>query len=649
MNIKQNLGEKMIVIKNDPSLNDFCSLYRLSNNNILSLSLDKRIDLYNKSMQYLADDLSVLTPVLTNNIDEYFVKFIRYLPSDCINPNFIKVMSFLKDQGIFEKKNLYGYLSPQINDDYKQMKHLLTEIIHEENEILAKTLIKQGCPISKKVLESSFFSAIETGNTELVNILIENSKGRLNIEQIDRLGDTPLICSLTTKNFKIEIVKLLIEAGANINATTRSKVSVLEWAVMREDLELIKILVEEADKRKIPLNFNRAEKNRWIVLVEAVDRYNWQIGQIFKLLLDAGAKINYDPNSKSISLLYNMKVKKIIPSKQIKALVGNVKNNCHLKEVIRSKAVGHSFQLAGIYESTVSLPKLTYINLEGGSSQIWLNKMSKVSQLMNNMYPDLLSNEQKDLLCQTLNDAANFYYQPIEDIFKRIQAGKPVILPAGYNNQGVYGSHEVFAFIWGSKFIFNHGKNFTVFTFDPLCLDLKFLEIITNPDKEINEFNNILKNQISKKLALKSDHLEKSLQNLCQQQLPGQKVGNCTWASSETVVWSFFQLYEILGVENEKLKKTEFDLKNFLEKSDVAQKKFDNWRMLNQLYLLESYARIRQIRPNSSSDKGTSEQAFEYKIRPELIKRAISEIALTPKIDPRVEQEFEKLKQTLSY
>lgn len=114
-------------------------------------------------------------------------------------------------------------------------------------------LIKQGadvnfsCPYDKDEYRTKLHSAAKNGSIELVKLLIENGA---NVNARDKYGETPLHHSIyhsvldeTQSNNNVskeEIVKLLIENGADVNAKNNNEKTPLHYA---ESVTIAKLLI----------------------------------------------------------------------------------------------------------------------------------------------------------------------------------------------------------------------------------------------------------------------------------------------------------------------------------------------------------------------------------------------------------------------
>ncbi|WP_157147632.1 ankyrin repeat domain-containing protein [Brachyspira pilosicoli] len=243
----------------------------------------------------------------------------------------------------------------------------LMEAVITGNIEIAKLLIEHNSDINIKNKDGKnmIMIACEKGNEEMFNILIENNadineksswgasaliyaseKGNINIMQYlidngidvngkaDDNGDTPLLWAVTGEN-PYEASKLLIENGANVNATNDSGVApatilaastpkvvkllkdngadldtkFLDYyppiaiAAGAGNLEIVKALVENgADVNYYPNDIN------YTAIFHAIDQHNYEVAEyLFKNGVDLNIKMKPDNDyGRSIKESYNV-------------------------------------------------------------------------------------------------------------------------------------------------------------------------------------------------------------------------------------------------------------------------------------------------------------------------------------------------------
>ena len=243
----------------------------------------------------------------------------------------------------------------------------LMEAVRTGNIEIAKLLIEHNSDINIKNKDGKnmIMIACEKGNEEMFNILIENNadineksswgasaliyaseKGNINIMQYlidngidvngkaDDNGDTPLLWAVTGEN-PYEASKLLIENGANVNATNYGGVApatilaastpkvvkllkdngadldtkFLDYyppiaiAAGTGNLEIVKALVENgADVNYYPNDIN------YTAIFHAIDQHNYEVAEyLFKNGVDLNIKMKPDNDyGRSIKESYNV-------------------------------------------------------------------------------------------------------------------------------------------------------------------------------------------------------------------------------------------------------------------------------------------------------------------------------------------------------
>jgi ankyrin repeat protein len=124
---------------------------------------------------------------------------------------------------------------------------------------------------------TKIFSIIKTKNIELLKDIISNDKACVN--SIDEYGDIPLHMALED----IELVKLLMEAGADVNGQDEFGFTALHKAVEYGNLEIIKFLIKSG------ADINSKDKERYSPLHIAIISGNIEI---IRFLIKKGADVN---------------------------------------------------------------------------------------------------------------------------------------------------------------------------------------------------------------------------------------------------------------------------------------------------------------------------------------------------------------------
>ena len=203
----------------------------------------------------------------------------------------------------------------------------LMEAVRTDNIKMAKLLIEHNSDINIKNKDGKnmIMIACENGNEEMFNLLLENNadineksswgasaliyaseKGNINIMQYlidngidvngkaDENGDTPLLWAVTGEN-PYEASKLLIENGADVNATNNSGVApatILAGSVPK----VVKLLKDNG----ADLDTKFADDAPPIAIAASVGNL-----EIVKALVENGADVNYYPNDMNYTAIYH--------------------------------------------------------------------------------------------------------------------------------------------------------------------------------------------------------------------------------------------------------------------------------------------------------------------------------------------------------
>lgn len=129
----------------------------------------------------------------------------------------------------------------EINDDTK-IAPIMTSVINGKLEIL-KYLIENGANIKIKndKGENLLIIAAENSKFDIIKFLLEI---KFPIDEPDNNGFNALCNSVDS----LEIVKLLIDGGANINYNYNDKITPLNMAIIQNQIETVKYLLENGAK-----------------------------------------------------------------------------------------------------------------------------------------------------------------------------------------------------------------------------------------------------------------------------------------------------------------------------------------------------------------------------------------------------------------
>ena len=177
---------------------------------------------------------------------------------------------------------------------------------------MVKKLIRDGVDINRQILDTRFKSIYE------LNPGLQFHENILNVTACD------VILNIACRNNEYEVVKVLLEAGANLNISNRFGEFPLYHAVKNKNIEIINLLLEN----QANVNYTAEPLDSLIVfsqptdglrvqlpcttcdghyaILEAIDTNNVEIVQ---LLLKAGADLNIKLFSKGLRGAHNTPLK----------------------------------------------------------------------------------------------------------------------------------------------------------------------------------------------------------------------------------------------------------------------------------------------------------------------------------------------------
>jgi serine/threonine protein kinase len=167
----------------------------------------------------------------------------------------------------------------------------LSLAVARNNVAIAKLLLNAGATVTVPGSQGEMAlwqSAIVYGNVEMLELLLEHGA---NINAKDNSGITPLHAAIQTGN--LSITKWLLEHGASINAKNNSGTTPLHYVIQQlampyDNLGMLKLLLEHG------ANLNVKDNNGTTPLHTAVQSGNLSIT---KWMLEHGANINAKDNN----------------------------------------------------------------------------------------------------------------------------------------------------------------------------------------------------------------------------------------------------------------------------------------------------------------------------------------------------------------
>lgn len=218
----------------------------------------------------------------------WFVSYCYYDLIDKSHLNWMSISTVSSRKSTYANTGVYHHLwleeilkmdidrlnSNTINLNGFEVKKMAEEILSRPEFANNTNSEELSSAQSFKILpEKELFRAIKENDTEKVKELIENK---------DENGLTPLLQAI--KNKSIDTVKLLVNAGADVNARDKNGWTSLRWAAKNNAADVAKLLLDA--KANVDL---RKGKDGWTSLMTATQHNSVDVA---KLLIDAGADIN---------------------------------------------------------------------------------------------------------------------------------------------------------------------------------------------------------------------------------------------------------------------------------------------------------------------------------------------------------------------
>ncbi len=146
--------------------------------------------------------------------------------------------------------------------------------------VLRRTGSRGVCP--REARWTALKLAAWSGNQEIVRLLIETGA---DVNATDEFGWTPLMLTAISERDPVEVVRLLIEKGADVNAKLQDGVTPLIFAASAGNLKIVKLLIQKGAE------INYRCKSDWTPLMSAAKAEGDQL-EIVKLFVETGSDIN---------------------------------------------------------------------------------------------------------------------------------------------------------------------------------------------------------------------------------------------------------------------------------------------------------------------------------------------------------------------
>ncbi|WP_342255471.1 ankyrin repeat domain-containing protein [Spiroplasma endosymbiont of Poecilobothrus nobilitatus] len=234
-------------------------------------------------------DKNDLTP-LHFAIETENIEIIKLLIDNGADPNFLDCNN--------------SFISPlhyAIIKNKKEMIKVLLKSKKIKNNINNKSYLNIGC------LHWASLNLKNINNLEITKLLIDNGAD-VNLQ--DENGTTPIYYAISTDN--IEIVKLLIDNGADVKNINKNGLTPLYYAIILDKKEMVQFLINNG------ADVNLRDKNGLTPLHFAIDENNKEMVQF---LINNGADVNIKITSTGATILHYAIIKN--KKEMVKLLINN--------------------------------------------------------------------------------------------------------------------------------------------------------------------------------------------------------------------------------------------------------------------------------------------------------------------------------------
>ncbi|KAJ3097279.1 phosphate system positive regulatory protein pho81 [Phlyctochytrium bullatum] len=164
---------------------------------------------------------------------------------------------------------------------------------------ILRLLLEHGAGMTRHNGCSAVHLAVKLGDIEALKLLLEFGADVEDCSNADLM--TPL--ALAVMEEKSECIRVLLDAGANVDTLNDHEDSALLWACKKGCLDTARILIDRG------ANVNPRTRHCCSPLHEAADRENFNL---MKMLLDAGADVDWVDKNGETALHYSVKFQRAV-------------------------------------------------------------------------------------------------------------------------------------------------------------------------------------------------------------------------------------------------------------------------------------------------------------------------------------------------
>ena len=218
-------------------------------------------------------------------LDNGELEIVKYLVKNGADPSYVAVgcrkSAFKKaiDSG---NKDLANLMIENAVDTKKLLAFALNESIYLKDAVAAKLLLSMGADVNATdEFGSPLINAASLNQPKICKLLIDEGA---DVNVIDRFGITPLTIALSNKS--PETVGLLLDAGVDVDAVDGSGNTPLVNAIIHNQTKNLQLLIDAG------VDVDAVDEFGKTPLINAVFHNR---PEILQLLIDAGANVNFKP------------------------------------------------------------------------------------------------------------------------------------------------------------------------------------------------------------------------------------------------------------------------------------------------------------------------------------------------------------------
>ncbi len=218
-----------------------------------------------------------------------------------------------------------------------------------------------------QVHQQRFYEYISTGRLYKIRLLLEDESCDIDVNGFDENAMTPLMlaCALDDDKVKTrnQILRLLLDKGADLNITDQRGVSVFSWACKSGKLDIVKLFIK---KVSVDIDFNAADFRGDTALMYAVRSQN---APLVRILVKTMRKMDVNIDKRNHS--------DVTPYLEAKRI-----GNEEIVEILRNDGkASESLQICPLFQNDISLVN-DHVEIKDNGSLVRATLASKMRQTL---------------------------------------------------------------------------------------------------------------------------------------------------------------------------------------------------------------------------------------------------------------------------